>query len=744
MPDDRGSQSSKKDWESNTSNTVVGSKENNSLDALADSYLTQHTNRPTRIRGDDKPSLVDLVISDTSTPAEEIEHLPPLGDSDHALLQVKVSFEVASYVKKRLNFRKANFDAMKSFLRGTTIPDELDVNEKWLFLKGKITEDVKKFIPELNIKSNKNRRYTANRDILELVRKKKRLWKNFVNSKSPDDHKKYKASRNLLRKETRNLAQEMEQEIANNLKSNPKKFWSYVSQKTKRRETIPAIKREDGSFTQTALEKAEELSLFFKSVFVNEGPGLWQINIRHKCMEDNITFTEKEVLEEINALNTAKSAGVDNISPRILKEIGSEIAPLLSQIMTESWNTAILPDDWLRANIVPIFKSGNKSEATNYRPVSLTSIPCKLMERIIRKRIMTFLTDNDILSDKQCGFLSKRSTLLQLLKIFDQWTLALDNKVEVDVVYLDFRKAFDSVPHRRLIAILEQNGINGKTLNWIKAFLSGRQQRVVVKGHFLNLAECYKRDTSRISIRSSVVYDLHKLNAGSCGVELYLFADDAKLYREIQSDADQKILQDDLRRLGSWSSSSLLQFNEKKCVKMTLTTKKDSTERHYFMNTTKMLENVRCEKDLSVLTDHKLNFDLHFAEKIKMANSMLAIIKKCFMKLNCQSLSVLIKTLVRPHLEYCNQAWHPHFQKHRTNLENVQRRATRLIPSLASLPYEQRLMKLDLPTLDFRRKRGRMIEVYKILNGVYDKRFTGGMLMENDKITRGNQRKLVV
>ena len=332
----------KRDWESNTSNTVVGSKENNFLDALADSYLTQHINRPTRIRGDDKPSLVDLVVSDTSTPAEEIEHLPPLGDSDHALLQMKVSFVVVSYVKKRLNFRKANFDAMRSFLRGTTVPDELDVNEKWLFLKSKITEAVIKFIPELSIKSNKNRRYTANRDILELVRKKKRLWKNFVDSKSPDDHKKYKASRNLLRKETRNLAQEMEQEKTNNLKSNPKKHSSYVSQKTKRRKTIPAIRREDGSFTQTDLEKAEELSLFFKPVFVNEGPGLWQINTTHKCMEDNITFTEKEVLEEINAHNTAKSAGVDNISPRILKVIGSEIAPLLSQIMTESWNTAIL------------------------------------------------------------------------------------------------------------------------------------------------------------------------------------------------------------------------------------------------------------------------------------------------------------------------------------------------------------------------------------------------------------------
>ena len=307
---------------------------------------------------------------------------------------------------------------------------------------------------------------------------------------------------------------------------------------------------------------------------------------------------------------------------------------------------------------MPIFKSGNKSEATNYRPVSLTSIPCKLMERIIRKRILTFLTDNDILSDKQCGFLSKRSTLLQLLKIFDQWTLALDNKVEVDVVYLDFRKTFDSVPHRRLIAVL-----NGKTLNWIKAFLSGRQQRVVVNGTF----STWQNVTSGIPqglVLSPALFTIY-INSLPEAVEseLYLFGDDAKLYRKTHSDADQKILQDALRKLGSWSSSSLLQFNEKKCVKMFLTTKKDSTERHYFMNTTKMLENVRWEKDLGVLTDHKLNFDLHIAEKLKNANSMLAIIKKCFMKLNCQSLSVLSKTLVRPHLEDCIQAWHPHFPK---------------------------------------------------------------------------------
>ena len=160
--------------------------------------------------------------------------------------------------------------------------------------------------------------------------------------------------------------------------------------------------------------------------------------------------------------------------------------------------------------------------------------------------------------------MSKRSTLLQLLKVFDHWTLALDNKVEVDVVYLEFPKAFDSVPQRRLIAILEQNGVNGKTLNWIKAFLSGRQQRVVVNGTF----STWQNVTSGIPQGSVLGPVLFTININSMPEavesELHLFVNDAKLYREIHSDADQKILQDDRRKLGSWSSSSLLQFNEKK------------------------------------------------------------------------------------------------------------------------------------------------------------------------------------
>ena len=132
--------------------------------------------------------------------------------------------------------------------------------------------------------------------------------------------------------------------------------------------------------------------------------------------------------------------------------------------------------------------------------------------------------------------LSKRSTLLQLLKIFDQWTLAMDNKVEVDVVYLDFRKAFDSVPHRRLIAILEQNGVIGKTLNWIKAFLPGRQQRVVVNGTFSTW-----QTVPQGSVLGPVLFTIYiKSMPEAVESELYLFADDAKLYREIHSDAIRK------------------------------------------------------------------------------------------------------------------------------------------------------------------------------------------------------------
>ena len=145
--------------------------------------------------------------------------------------------------------------------------------------------------------------------------------------------------------------------------------------------------------------------------------------------------------------------------------------------MLAVWRTS---RDWKLANISAIHKKDSKNDPYNYRPISLTAICCKILERIIKRHIINFLVQNHIISDQQFSFVPGSSTTLQLLRALEYWTAELDSGNEVDIIYIDFQKAFDSVPHKRLLRIIDFYGSQGKIHDWITAFLSGRKQRVLV------------------------------------------------------------------------------------------------------------------------------------------------------------------------------------------------------------------------------------------------------------------------
>ena len=138
--------------------------------------------------------------------------------------------------------------------------------------------------------------------------------------------------------------------------------------------------------------------------------------------------------------------GPDNLNPRVLHETRQQITPILTRILIESWQSGELPRDWKLTNISAIHKKGSKNDPNNYRLISLTAICCKIMERIIKMHIIIFLVQNHIISDQQLGFVPGRSTTLQLLRVLDDWTAELDSGNEVDIIYIDFQVAFDSVP----------------------------------------------------------------------------------------------------------------------------------------------------------------------------------------------------------------------------------------------------------------------------------------------------------
>ena len=220
----------------------------------------------------------------------------------------------------------------------------------------------------------------------------------------------------------------------------------------------------------------------------------------------------------------------------------------------------------------------------------------------------------------------------------------------------------------------------------------------------------------------------------------FIFADDTKILREISNAEDNQALQRDIDSLVEWSDDNKMYFHSGKCKVLGIG--RNKSDYAYKMRDDK-LERVKQEKDLGVTFDASLSFEIHMAEKISKANRMTGIIRRTFHYLDKDMFLNLYKALVRPHIEYANQVWSPRLKKHRESIENVQRRATKMIPGMKELSYIERLKKLELPTLAYRRLRGDLIEIFKIMTGKYDE-VVSKDLLEVAKIgnTRGHKFKL--
>ena len=262
--------------------------------------------------------------------------------------------------------------------------------------------------------------------------------------------------------------------------------------------------------------------------------------VNEKDNIDIINIKPEKVLKQLKNLNVSKSCGPNNCHPFFLRECAEEIYLPLSEIFQRSISTGDEPNDWKNAKATCIFKKGNKQEPENYRPVSLTSVLCKLLESNINGEVIIHLSIHNLLSDNQFGFRKNRSTILQLLTVMEDWTDALDNNLQVHTVYLDLKKAFDSVPHKRLVKRLEGYGIKGSLLLWLKKFLKQRQQRVVINGNLSKWTDVLS-GIPQGSILGLILYILYINDLlGVVGSVCKLFADDCKLYRNIASEADAR------------------------------------------------------------------------------------------------------------------------------------------------------------------------------------------------------------
>ena len=419
-------------------------------------------------------------------------------------------------------------------------------------------------------------------------------------------------------------------------------------------------------------------------------------------------------MHKLKNLNSDKTAGVDQVAAHALKMCADAVSGPLALTFAKSINESTLPAEWKEANVSPIFKKGSRTAVGNYRPVSLTSIPCKIIESLVKDYIVKHLEKHQLLSDKQHGFVAHKACVTNLLETVDFLTDSMSRRQPADVIYLDFAKAFDKVSHELLLVKLLAYGIPTPLVNWIRAFLRDRKQRVVIG----DASSEWMPVTSGVpqgSVLGPLLFvifinDLPEVCIAICK----LYADDTKLMSSVKRQEDMDNLQKDLDSLVDWSSKWQMSFNLDKCVVMHLGANNECREYHMGSH---VLATTTKERDLGIIMTNDLKSNEQVKRAASRATTVAYRIKNTFSYFSLELVNTLFKSFVRPHLEFAVGAWNPYRRGDIDILERVQRRFSKLVPELKSKPYVERREALEWTTLEERRQRGDLIQLHKIQHG---------------------------
>ena len=714
------------------------------IDYMNKNLLVQTVHENTRA----EKSILDIVLVNN----EELIHSIQVEKnqySDHDMVKCKLLHEnicMAHEATKsecretksldNLYMHKADWNKIREEIRNINWDIELnkekDIEKVYDIFEEVVTNVCSKYTP---IRERQKARDKMPRDRLALIRNKKNLnakinMYKYVKVNTMNEDKRIRVIEKLenrkLEIETKikhSIIQESErreEEAIGYIKRNPKAFFTYTKRFMKVTTNVGPLKDDKGYMQSDAKKKAQILQEQFKKVFSDPGNSNIddiKINENVSSKVEDIEFTVKEVEDAIDSIPTYAAPGPDKFPAVILKECKKELSYPLYTIWRKSLDDGKIPGKLKIQSIIPIFKKGSKAEAANYRPVSLTSHIIKLFERVLRKKIVKFMEENNLISKYQFGFRSGRSTIIQLLEHLDNIISILEENENADVVYLDFAKAFDKVDHKILLHKLSLLGIQGKLLSWIEDFIANRIQHVIVEGEKSNKATVIS-GVPQGTVLGPILFIIYinDLTEAIKYSQMLVFADDTKFTKKIKNKQDHADLEKDLHASIIWSLTNNMQLNNDKFQLLQHGKSKD-LKTEYTINNNIKLNNSKEVKDLGIYISEDMSWDVHITNIINTSKKYTFWILRTFRSRKKEIILFLFKTFVIPRLEYGCQIWSPHLKKDIIRLESLQKMITSKIDGVDGQNYHERLKTLKLYSLQRRRERFIMITMWKIEKG---------------------------
>lgn len=559
-------------------------------------------------------------------------------------------------------------------------------------------------------------------ELKSLIVKKKTLHRRFKQTHDDQTYLQFCGVRAACKRLARECYSLYIQGVDCSIQGNVRAFWSYMKS-SRKSPSLPSRMQLDDESADNPHDISCLFSRFFSSVFTPPSTNPPVYDFEATTSISSCKFTCEEVEAELGSLDIDKSAGPDDISPRVLRHCSSVLAPHITIYFNALVAAGIFPANLKIGYITPIFKTGSPSDIKNYRPIVIQSTLAKVFESLVLSRLV--FNFKSVINVEQHGFVKGRSTTSNLLSFQSHILEAFSNSLQIDAIYTDFSKAFDRVSHTHLIAKLRAYGVGGTLLCWLESYLRDRLLQVRVAG---SLSQPFPAVSGvpQGSLLGPFLFNIFINDlVQHVGSNVLLFADDAKIFKEITSIGDCESLQSSIGLLTEWCLVNDMYLNVSKCSVITFSRSSDPILYTYTLLNQPLS---RCTKikDLGVILASDLGSHEHINYITTKANSALYfIIRTGRDTFSIRALITLYIHLVRPIMEYSSTVWNPYLVGHIERLESIQNRFIRLLGlrlgfEYRDVPVHDLLLQWNLRSLHTRRKVQDLVFLKKLICSLVD------------------------